>query len=107
MQTSGMSCSSCKVKIEGDFNETLFDRLAPEDQEFLEQYLLAGFSIKRLEDTTDLGYAAIRSKLDRLISHYEELAEMEAQKSDILAKLSFGEIGVKEAKEMLKTLRRE
>ena len=107
MQTSGMSCTSCKVKIEGDFSETLFDRLDPEDQEFLERYLLAGFSIKKLEEATDLGYAAIRSKLDRLISHYEELAEMEAQKSDILAKLSFGEINVKEAKEMLEALQRK
>ena len=32
---------------------------------------------------------------------------MEAQKSDILAKLSFGEINVKEAKEMLEALQRE
>ena len=105
MQTSGMSCSSCKVKIEGDFNETLFDRLDPKDQEFLERYLLAGFSIKKLEETTDLGYAAIRSKLDKLISHYKELAEMDSQKKVILEKLRNNEISVNEAKEMLEELR--
>ncbi|MHC4436413.1 MAG: hypothetical protein ACYS3S_03555 [Planctomycetota bacterium] len=49
MQTAAMSCTACGVKIEGNFSETFFNRLSPEDQEFLEQYLLAGFSIKTLE----------------------------------------------------------
>jgi hypothetical protein len=104
MQTAAMSCAPCGVKIEGNFSETFFDRLAPEDQKFLERYLLAGFSIKTLEQSSSLGYAAIRSRLDRLIANYKALAKMDAQKKAVLEKLRADEITVAEAKEKLEKL---
>jgi len=104
MRTVGMACPNCRVKIEGQFSETLFDRLASEDQKFLEQYLLAGFSIKTLEQNSSLGYAAIRSRLDRLITNYKVLAKMEGQKKAVLEKLRADEISVAEAKDMLEKL---
>ena len=104
MQTAAMSCTACGVKIEGNFSETFFNRLPPEDQEFLEQYLLAGFSIKMLEQNSSLGYAAIRSKLDRLIANYQALAKMDAQKKAVLEQLRKDEISVAEAKEKLEEL---
>jgi len=104
MQTAAMSCTACGVKIEGNFSDTFFNRLPPEDQQFLEQYLLAGFSIKTLEQNSSLGYAAIRSRLDRLIANYEALAKMDAQKKAILEKLRTDEISVAEAKEKLEKL---
>ena len=104
MQTASMSCMACGVKIEGNFSETFFNRLSPEDQQFLELYLLAGFSIKTLEQSSSLGYAAIRSRLDRLIANYETLAKMDAQKKAILEQLRKDEISVTEAKEKLEKL---
>jgi len=104
MQTAAMSCTACGVKIEGNFSETFFNRLSPDDQKFLEQYLLAGFSIKTLEQSSSLGYAAIRSRLDRLIKNYKALAKMDAQKKAILEKLRADEISVAEAKEKLEKL---
>lgn len=104
MQTAAMSCTACGIKIEGNFSETFFDRLAPEDQQFLEQYLLAGFSIKALEQSGSLGYAAIRSRLDRLIANYKKLTEMDAQKKAILEQLRKDQISVAEAKERLEKL---
>src|SRR4030042_1804977 len=104
MQTLAMSCTVCGVKIEGNFSETFFNRLTPEDQKFLEQYLLAGFSIKTLEQSGSLGYAAIRSRLDRLIANYKALAKMDAQKKAILEELRADEISVAEAKEKLEKL---
>ena len=104
MQTAAMSCTVCGVKIEGNFSETFFNRLTPEDQKFLERYLLAGFSIKTLEQSSSLGYAAIRSRLDRLITNYKELAKMDAQKKAVLEQLRNDEISVTEAKEKLEKL---
>ncbi len=104
MQTTAMSCTACGVKIEGSFSETLFNRLSPEDQKFLEQYLLAGFSIKALEENGSLGYAAIRSRLDRLIASYRKLMKMDAQKKAVLEQLRKDEISVAEAKEKLEKL---
>ncbi len=104
MQTAAMSCATCGVKIEGNFSQTFFDRLAPEDQKFLERYLLAGFSIKTLEQSSSLGYAAIRSRLDRLIANYKALVKMDAQKKAVLEKLRADQITVAEAKEKLEKL---
>jgi len=104
MQTAAMACTVCGVKVEGNFSQTAFDRLGPDDQKFLEQYLLAGFSIKTLEQTSPLGYAAIRSRLDRLIASYKALVKMDAQKKAVLEQLRAGEISVAEAKRNLENL---
>jgi hypothetical protein len=104
MQTAAMGCAACAVKIEGQFSQTFFDQLSAEDQEFLEQYLLAGFSIKTLEQTSPLGYAAIRSRLDRLIADYKAVKKMDAQKKSILEQLRKDEISVAEAKRKLERL---
>ena len=104
MHTAAMACVSCGVKIEGDFSTTVFDKLSPEDQQFLEQYLLAGFSIKTMEETSTMGYAAIRSRLDRLIANYKQLRQMDAQKKAILESLRSDKITVAEAKKKLEKL---
>lgn len=104
MRTAAMVCPICDVKIEGHFSETFFSKLPAEDQRFLEQYLLAGFSIKALEQNSSLGYAAIRSRLDKLIADYEELKKLDAQKKAILEQLRRDEIDVTEAKQKLEEL---
>jgi hypothetical protein len=104
MQMTAMSCTVCGVKIEGNFSETFFNRLMPEDQKFLEQYLLAGFSIKTLEQCSSLGYAAIRSRLDKLIADYEALKKMDDQKKAVLGQLRKDQISVTEAREKLEKL---
>jgi hypothetical protein len=104
MQTAAMTCVVCGVKVEGNFSETAFNKMSPEDQKLLEQYLLAGFSITALEQNSQLGYAAIRSRLDKLIANVKALKQMDAQKKTILEQLRKGEITVAEAKEKLEKL---
>ena len=104
MQTAAMACVICGVKIEAHFTQTLFDSLSADNQKFLEQYLLAGFSIQTLEQKSDLGYAAIRSRLDRLIANYQTLKKMDAHKSAILEQLRTDQITVAQAKQKLEKL---
>ena len=63
-----MVCDRCEVEIRGRFRVTQFSRLSSEDLEFLQGYLLAGFSIKALAERSGLGYVAIRNRLDRIIA---------------------------------------
>ena len=65
---------------------------------------MAGFSIKTLETNSSLGYAAIRSRLDKLIANYKRLKEMDAQKKGVLEQLRTDQISVAEAKEKLEKL---
>ena len=99
-----MSCTACGVKVEGPYQESALNRLSPDDQQFLLEYLLSGFSIKALEETTDMGYAAIRTRLDKLISNTKTVIRAEDQKKAILEKLRSGEISVAEAKRKLEKL---
>ena len=104
MQTAVMACPACEVKIEGPFAENVINRLSASDQQFLEEYLMAGFSIKALEQNSALGYAAIRSRLDRLIQNYQRIKKADAQKKAVLEQLRKGEITVAQAKQKLQKI---
>lgn len=104
MQISAMGCPACGVKVEGPFQESIFGRLSTDDQQFLLEYLLSSFSIKALEENSNLGYAAIRSRLDKLIANTKSLMHWEEQKKAVLEKLRSGEITVAEAKKRLEKL---
>ena len=104
MQVSAMSCTACGIKVECPYQESALNRLNPDDQQFLLDYLLSGFSIKALEENTDLGYAAIRSRLDKLISNTKTVIRAEDHKKAILEKLRSGDITVAEAKRKLEKL---
>lgn len=92
MRTAVMVCDRCDVEIRGKFRQSQFSRLPEEDQEFLERYLLAEFSIKALAEESGLGYVAIRNRLDHLIESYRKLQANEDAKRAILERLSRGEI---------------
>jgi hypothetical protein len=104
MQVEAMTCPTCGVKIEGAFVQPMISQLGPEDQQFLEEYLLAGFSIKALEETRGMGYVAIRSRLDRLIENYKTIRRHDVQKRAILEQLRKGEITVAQARTKLEEL---
>jgi hypothetical protein len=72
--------------------------------EFLERYLLAGFSIKALAEDSGLGYVAIRSRLDRLIGSYRKLQGNEEAKGAILDRLERGELTAAAAAEAMESL---
>jgi hypothetical protein len=76
MQVAAMSCTACNVKVEGPY-------------------------IKALEENTNMGYAAIRTRLDKLISNTKTVIRAEDQKKAILEKLRSGDITVAEAKRKL------
>ena len=99
-----MACDRCDVEIRGRFRQTQFSRLPDEDLEFLEHYLLAGFSIKALAEESGLGYVAIRSRLDRAIASYRSLHSNEEAKRAILERLERGEISPREAAEAIERI---
>ncbi|HNT34751.1 MAG TPA: DUF2089 family protein [bacterium] len=104
MRPVTMACDHCGVEIRGRFRQTRFAQLSDADSEFLERYLLAGFSIKALAEESGFGYVAIRSRLDRLIERYQKLRDDEDAKRAILDRLEKGEITPSEAAEAIERL---
>lgn len=97
MRPVAMACQGCGVEVRGAFRASFFGALDAEEQQFLEDYLLADFSIKELAAHSDMGYAAIRSRLDRLIAHYRALRSGEERKKKVLAMVAEGKITAQEA----------
>jgi hypothetical protein len=104
METVAMRCGHCDVEVRGRFRGTQFARLSGEDQAFLERYLLAGFSIKALAEQSDMGYTAIRTRLDRLIEDYRRLRTNEDARLRILESIEKGEMTPDEAVRAMENL---
>ena len=104
MRTVVMACDRCEVEIRGRFKQIQFSRLPSEDLKFLERYLLAGFSIKALAESSGLGYVAIRNRLDRVIESYRKLHDNEEAKRTILERLENAEITPADAAEAMEKL---
>ena len=97
MQPAVMRCQVCDLEVRGRFRQTLFQMLDANEQRLLEEYLLAGFSIKALAHKTGMGYAAIRTRLDRLIEHYERLRKGDEEEKRILEQVAEGNLSASEA----------
>jgi len=104
MRPVAMECPVCGIEIRGRFRQTLFHLLSGEEQQLLEDYLVAGFSIKDLAQQSGMGYVAIRSRLDRLIEHYQALRRGEVEKKKILDRLAAGKITAQEATRLIEKL---
>jgi hypothetical protein len=99
-----MRCPVCSTEIRGRFRQTLFQLLDADEQELLEKYLLADFSIKALAAEGEMGYAAIRTRLDRLIAHYQQLRSQEEERKAILQRVASGELTATKAAELIAKL---
>ena len=100
-----MRCAGCDIEIQGRFEQAQFKSLSGEDLRFLEQYLLAEFSIKALAEKSGMGYTAIRSRLDRIIATYRSHWNREKEKLAILERVEQGEITAGEAAEAIGKLK--
>jgi hypothetical protein len=105
MRPTAMECPVCDVEVQGRFRQDLFQLLDEEERKLLEAYLMAGFSIKALARTTGMGYAAIRTRLDRLIEHFGKLRVRENEKQAILDQVASGAVTAAEAAQRIANLR--
>lgn len=101
-------CPSCRIALESSFRLSRIASLPPDQAAFLAEYILAGFSVKALEERVGLSYPAIRARLDRIIATMKSLSESspanEDQRAAVLDRLDRGEIKVDEAVSLLEKL---
>ena len=104
-----LNCTACGTGVVGKFELSPFFRLKPESLKFLEVFVRNRGNVKEMERETGESYWTIRRQLDEVIAemgYVEESTpdEISAQRQDILAQLSRGEINVQEATNLLKQL---
>ena len=98
-------CPDCGIALESSFQLSRIASLPPDQAAFLAEYILAGFSVKALEERVGLSYPAIRARLDRIIETMRSLSgdsqAVEKNRAAVLDRLERGEIKVDEAIRLL------
>jgi hypothetical protein len=80
-------------------------KLAPQDLQFVEQFLLTSGSLKEMAKKLNISYPTVRNRLNNIIESLEQMAK--AQKSErekVLTDLERGAISAKEAAKRLREI---
>ena len=94
------------IAIEGEFRLPQLARLDLEDQVFVIAFLRSHGSIKEMEQTFGVSYPTIKSRLNRISGQLEFVEHNPAPtRSEILNRLSIGEITAAEAIDALGALK--
>lgn len=104
-----LQCVRCDTAIEGHFVQSRFDRLSPEQQHFVEVFLLARGNIKEVERVLGISYPTVRNRLDGVLEAMGYDVERSGTDGDegnrrtqILEQLDRGEITAAQAIKLLK-----
>src|SRR5690606_36601615 len=109
LEVRRLECVSCETVVEGRFSQSRFDRLTPEQQEFVEVFLLARGSTKEGERVLGISCPTVRNRLDAVLGAMGHKLERDAadgdaaaRRAEVLARLDRGEITAAEAIKLLR-----
>ena len=96
-----MVCRSCDLKLETDFEIPALARLSIEDQVFVVAFVRHHGSIKKMEQLFRISYPTVKNRLNAISGELDRSFEVPSSNSEVLDRLSRGEITVDEALEEL------
>ena len=62
-----LCCDQCETEVEGLYSLPPLAALAPDDQEFLLQFIKASGSLKDMANLLKVSYPTVRNRLDEII----------------------------------------
>ena len=96
-----MTCPTCKLSVEGDFEVSALGKLSQEDQVFVIAFVRHHGSIKKMESLFGVSYPTIKNRLNAISATLDKSFEAPSPNSYVLEQLSRGELSVEEALERL------
>lgn len=104
-----LTCESCSLKMEGEFESCEFCKLSEENLESLRSFIKCRGVIKDVEKELGISYPTVRSRLDRLVAElgYGEAPVMsrDERRYDVLEAVKEGRVSPKEAVAALRVIR--
>ena len=98
LEMEKLSCRNCGLVVEGGIQLPRLARLAAEDREFIELFVLSGGSLKEVGKILKLSYPTVRGRLDRVIENLRRLdRDRQAARRSIIRRLEQGEITAEQA----------
>ena len=105
LHVTRLGCEDCGLGLEGAFATPRLARLSAEDQRFVELFVLASGSLKRMAEVLEVSYPTVRSRLDKLIARLKEAqVRDEERKRRTLEDIEAGRIAPKKGLRMIENL---
>lgn len=101
MTVTRMHCEACDLRLETEFEVPALARLAPRDQVFVVAFVRHHGSIKKMEGLFGISYPTVKNRLNAIARELDRSFEVPFGNSEVLDRLSRGEITVDEALEEL------
>ncbi len=67
-----LRCERCETEVEGSYALPALASLAPEDQEFVVEFVEASGSLKEVARLFDVSYPTVRNRLDEIIEDLKQ-----------------------------------
>ena len=105
MRITKLTCEACGLSHEGDFFTPRLARLAPDEQRFVELFVLASGSLKQMAELQGVSYPTVRGRLDRLIDKlHQEQQRDDRRRQKILQDIEAGRIAPKQGMRMIEAI---
>ncbi len=101
MTVTRMHCPACDLRLETDFEVPALARLSLEDQVFVVAFVRHHGSIKKMERLFGISYPTVKNRLNAIARELDRSFEVPSTNSEVLDRLSRGEITVDQALEEL------
>jgi len=107
LRVTRLSCSSCDLQLEGQFEIPQLVSLDPGELEFVIRFVRSSGSLKEMARLEGQSYPTIRSRLNDVISKLgEENGSVEMKQHEILDAIASGQMTAAEGAARLEELKR-
>jgi hypothetical protein len=105
LQATRLACDACGLSFEGRFYMPRLARLAPAQQQLVEQIVLAAGNLKDVASAIEVSYPTLRKRIDGLIGALEELrAQDETEIAHLLDAVEAGTMTAETAARLIREL---
>jgi hypothetical protein len=105
MQAARLTCNACGLSFEGTFYMSRLARLEPEQQQLVEQLVLAAGNLKDVAIAVEVSYPTLRKRLDTLILALRTLRDRDdAQTAEFLDAVEAGDMPAETAARLIREL---
>ncbi len=118
LRVTELSCPVCETRLHGNFPPPPLARLAREQQEFIETFVLCRGVIRDVERALGLSYPTVRARLDSAVTALETAVQAEqnerapvtppraadARRHDLLRRVADGSLSASDAADALRKM---
>lgn len=97
LKLARLTCPSCAVHLEGEFELSPLAKLSPEDQAFVIAFIRHHGTIKKMESIFNISYPTVKNRLNAIAAALDRDFEAPSPNLYVLEQIARGEISVEEA----------